>query len=370
MPTPPIPAAQSASLAALTAKLPAGDGHALADGEAASAASFAAHFQRIAAKQVDIGLTTLSPEEPAESDESTGQDLMALLPILDTLGLAQPHSPASVPALPNAELHPLPSSTADSGAAALAAPATPPSSAANSAAATDAPAAVTSPLQAELRDPAVSVTPDHLIPARTEAAHVPSTGREFASSLTSAITTSHETQSPINTAAVVQHVVTHQSPAQSSTAHENLIVARPVGTPGWSDEVGNRIAWIAGQGRSQAELVLNPPQMGRIEVNLTLNGDQATASFASSNPVVRELLEAALPRLREVLADAGIQLGQAQVSAEHRQHQAWQEKHGENPVSDLMHITDANAAISSAGSGNSSTLAALKSGRGLVDVFA
>jgi flagellar hook-length control protein FliK len=143
-----------------------------------------------------------------------------------------------------------------------------------------------------------------------------------------------------------------------------------VGTPGWTEEVGNRVAWLANRSESKAELVLTPPQMGRIEVSLSVKGDQATASFVSSNPVVREALEAALPRLREVLADAGIQLGQAQVSAENARQWAQQEKHGDNSASDQNRGNPENAAISRVSSGSLSTGTVLKTGRGFVDVFA
>jgi flagellar hook-length control protein FliK len=85
---------------------------------------------------------------------------------------------------------------------------------------------------------------------------------------------------------------------------------------------------------------------------------------------VREALEAALPRLREVLAEAGIQLGQAQVSAENTRQWTQQEKHGENFASDRVREMPGHGAISQASSGSLSTVAGLKAGRGLVDVFA
>jgi flagellar hook-length control protein FliK len=45
------------------------------------------------------------------------------------------------------------------------------------------------------------------------------------------------------------------------------------------------------------------------------NNNQATASFVAHHPEVRHALENAMPRLREMLGDAGIQLGQSNVSA-------------------------------------------------------
>jgi flagellar hook-length control protein FliK len=67
---------------------------------------------------------------------------------------------------------------------------------------------------------------------------------------------------------------------------------------------------------SRAELTLTPPQMGRVEVSISVSGDQTSAAFVSASPAAREALEQALPRLREILAEAGITLGQASVNAE------------------------------------------------------
>lgn len=157
----------------------------------------------------------------------------------------------------------------------------------------------------------------------------------------------------------------HSLPMQQVAAHA-LPVSQAVGAPGWDREVGNQVAWLANQAGGKAELVLTPPQMGRVEISLTIAGDQASASFVSANPVVREALESALPRLREVLAEAGIQLGQAQVGAESRYPSAQQEKNGDNPATDRA--TASVAALQTAG--RALPAAGLKIGRGLVDVFA
>jgi flagellar hook-length control protein FliK len=106
------------------------------------------------------------------------------------------------------------------------------------------------------------------------------------------------------------------SPTSSSSSSPSLRIDTPMGQTGWHDEVGQKLTWMVGNNRQQADLVLNPPQFGRVEVSLTMNGDQATAIFTSSNPAVREALESSMHRLREVLADAGVSLGQAHVGSE------------------------------------------------------
>lgn len=95
-------------------------------------------------------------------------------------------------------------------------------------------------------------------------------------------------------------------------------VETPLGQPGWGREVGETLTWMASSNKQQADLVLNPPQLGRIEVSMVVEGDQLSASFASANAAVRETLENSLPRLREILAEAGITLGDTHVGAESR----------------------------------------------------
>lgn len=110
------------------------------------------------------------------------------------------------------------------------------------------------------------------------------------------------------------------TPTPTAAAHgsrhaEALPTQHAAGTPAWQSEVGDRMVWMANTQRAQADLVLNPPQLGRIEVSLTVAGDQASAVFGSPNATVREMIENSLPRLREILAGAGIDLGQADVNA-------------------------------------------------------
>lgn len=95
-----------------------------------------------------------------------------------------------------------------------------------------------------------------------------------------------------------------------------LQLATPLREPAWQAEFGQKIVWMATNERQNAQLTLNPPQMGPIEISLSVKNEQATAIFVSANPEVREAIESALPRLREMLAGVGVELGQTNVSAE------------------------------------------------------
>jgi flagellar hook-length control protein FliK len=95
-------------------------------------------------------------------------------------------------------------------------------------------------------------------------------------------------------------------------------VATPLYDRAWSDDFAQKVTWLATHNRQSAELTLNPPSMGNIEISLRIDNDKsaATAIFVSVDAEVRETIETALPRLREMLAGVGIALGQTQVSAE------------------------------------------------------
>ena len=146
-----------------------------------------------------------------------------------------------------------------------------------------------------------------------------------------------------------------------------LTVATPFGQPGWSADVGDRLTWMIGRNEQRAELVLNPPQLGRIEVSLSLHDGEASATFVSANPDVRDAISNALPHLREALADVGVSLGQTQVGAGSTGQSANPGENGDN-----------RRGVSGAGNapGSSPMLAGGKlppgraGGRGLVDVFA
>ncbi len=94
----------------------------------------------------------------------------------------------------------------------------------------------------------------------------------------------------------------------------NAAIETSVRSPAFAAELGGKVVWLASRQGQFAELSLNPAQMGALEVRLNLSGSgDASAQFFSPNPIVRDAIDAALPRLREMMAQAGINLGEAEV---------------------------------------------------------
>lgn len=143
----------------------------------------------------------------------------------------------------------------------------------------------------------------------------------------------------------------------------------PVTHQAWGDEFSQKITWMSGQHEQTAALHLNPPNLGPLDVVLSISGDQATALFTSSHAAVRDAVEQALPQLRSMMADNGITLGNATVSDQSpRDQPAWQARQQQNGNGGAS--GEAGSALSA---GDISSGAAVFSGRrqlGMVDTFA
>ncbi len=101
-----------------------------------------------------------------------------------------------------------------------------------------------------------------------------------------------------------------------------------VGTPGWDNQVGQKIVWMVAGKEQSATLTLNPPDMGPMQVVLNVTNDHATVTFSSATPEVRQALEDAMPKLREMMSESGIALGNASVNDGAAQQQQAREDNG------------------------------------------
>lgn len=63
-----------------------------------------------------------------------------------------------------------------------------------------------------------------------------------------------------------------------------------------------------------AEIRLDPPEMGSMQIRIRSDAEQAQINFVVQNQQAKEALEQSLPRLREMLAQQGIDLGESTIS--------------------------------------------------------
>lgn len=106
-----------------------------------------------------------------------------------------------------------------------------------------------------------------------------------------------------------------------------------VGMPGWADQIAERTASLVSQNIKQAEIQLNPQEMGPINVKISVNQDQVAVMFSAQNAGVREALDQSVQRLRDTLESEGMELIQADVDDQQAQpDQDTQEQDGHAPM--------------------------------------
>ncbi|MFC3459174.1 flagellar hook-length control protein FliK [Massilia haematophila] len=103
--------------------------------------------------------------------------------------------------------------------------------------------------------------------------------------------------------------------AQAAGALPTDRLSARVGTPAWDNQVGQKVIWMVGGEDQSATLELNPPDLGPVQVVLNVSNDMASVTFSAQQLEVRQALENSLPRLREMMNESGIALGNATVNA-------------------------------------------------------
>ena len=102
--------------------------------------------------------------------------------------------------------------------------------------------------------------------------------------------------------------------ASTTTPPAVLSTPLPFAQPGWEQGLGNRVMWMVNQQVQTAELRMNPAHLGPLEVRISIRDDQATVSFVSAHAQVRDALQAAIPHLREMLSDSGLNLSNVNIA--------------------------------------------------------
>ncbi|MDH5501737.1 MAG: flagellar hook-length control protein FliK, partial [Gammaproteobacteria bacterium] len=92
------------------------------------------------------------------------------------------------------------------------------------------------------------------------------------------------------------------------------LIATPVRDSVWGDKLGERVMMLASNQIKSAEIRLTPADLGPLRIQVQMDEGKANVTFHAQHAVTREAIEQALPRLREMLAESGLTLGQANVS--------------------------------------------------------
>ncbi|WP_338454144.1 flagellar hook-length control protein FliK [uncultured Alteromonas sp.] len=83
--------------------------------------------------------------------------------------------------------------------------------------------------------------------------------------------------------------------------------------PEGQQQLHEKIRWMVNARNSMAEIRLDPPELGSMQVRVNVSGDAASVSFIVQSQHAKDALADAMPRLKDMLAEQGINLGESEV---------------------------------------------------------
>ena len=86
-----------------------------------------------------------------------------------------------------------------------------------------------------------------------------------------------------------------------------------------SQKLQERINIMLSKNIQRADIRLDPPELGQLNVRINMNAEQATVQFQVQSAQARDAVEQALPRLREMLEQQGVALADTDVQEQQQQ---------------------------------------------------
>ncbi|MEZ9177233.1 flagellar hook-length control protein FliK [Vibrio kanaloae] len=80
-----------------------------------------------------------------------------------------------------------------------------------------------------------------------------------------------------------------------------------------NEQVAEKVQMMMSKNLKNLDIRLDPPELGQMKIRMTMNNDVANVHFTVSNQQARDVIEQTLPRLREMLAQQGMQLADSSV---------------------------------------------------------
>ncbi|WP_028117912.1 flagellar hook-length control protein FliK [Ferrimonas senticii] len=128
-----------------------------------------------------------------------------------------------------------------------------------------------------------------------------------------------------------RHLAQAGNPTANPSGSAEQALRQPLNAQQLAPELRDRLQMMVNSNNLTAEIRLDPPELGALQIRVQMNGDQANLQIITQQAQARELIDQALPRLREMLQQQGLSLGQTQVSqqsgGESRSHADQQQGH-------------------------------------------
>ena len=92
-----------------------------------------------------------------------------------------------------------------------------------------------------------------------------------------------------------------------------LDVTTPASVREWQEGFAQRFTMMVREGTQQARILLDPPHLGPLDLRISVVGNEASVNFTTHHAATRDIIEDALPLLKDMLDSQGLSLGDANV---------------------------------------------------------
>ena len=109
--------------------------------------------------------------------------------------------------------------------------------------------------------------------------------------------------------------------AKAQNQQQNQILDKAINMqkPEAAQDLANKVQVMLNQKNMVADIRLDPPDLGQMQIKISMQGDTASVSMVVQSQAAREALEHNQPRLKELLDQQGIELGQSSVEQQEQQ---------------------------------------------------
>ncbi|WP_299074796.1 flagellar hook-length control protein FliK [uncultured Paraglaciecola sp.] len=111
-----------------------------------------------------------------------------------------------------------------------------------------------------------------------------------------------------------------------SKLDKTLNISKPEG----HQQLAEKVRWMVNTKNLVADIRLDPAELGSMHVKVAVSGESATVNFVVQSQQARDAVDTATPKLREMLAEKGIELGQSSVREESAGQQQGDEPTGQS----------------------------------------
>ncbi|AMP92673.1 flagellar hook-length control protein FliK [Legionella pneumophila] len=119
----------------------------------------------------------------------------------------------------------------------------------------------------------------------------------------------------------------HPPVASNNYAPKNFTIPIHVNHSQWSNQLSEHIVWLGHQEVKSALIKIHPEELGPLEINVNVVKDNASVNISTHSVYVKEIVDQALPRLREMMAQQGINLSEVHIGTDTNSRQYSQKNH-------------------------------------------